>query len=492
MLIESFSQTILKWLRIPPGSSVRKANVSTSSNVDITNNDYVQTILEITVDDICIGDCPLSIDFDQEAGKDIDVKLHRICDEFNSVVKDIARDLCQDGYSIWDISVDKDDNSLLVIPFLEDVEFYLTNKKKVVCYTPDKKQLKKKLVFINYTKRSLELLEDKDRSGLLFKINPSPMQLKNVEKTIEGIINAETAIAKYRSLLRPVRIANVDIGTAQGDVQKAAVDSIASSINCNSESLGNGTVYTDFDDNIPVLPNRKGLGKVDLTSDIPSANLKDLADLDYWLNKLNLIMRFPGTYMDFSKALSESAVSMIRGDLRYVKLTKAVQTKIVTTLNKFISESKFAKFHPSFSLTTFPSSEDDDVMEALSNYCEITSSVEEFIIGSEEDNKLVRLHRLTLLKDLFSTSMSSPMLQKWFDDFETFIEEIESKGISSDSDESEEFGSDDSDDLFGGSDDSDDLFGGSEGSDESEDMGSEPEGEEPTESEDVELLDEQS
>ena len=48
------------------------------------------------------------------------------------------------------------------------------------------------------------------------------------------------------------------------------VDTISSAINANSTSLVRGTSYQEFDDNIPVLPNRKGLGKAEIVSDIPS------------------------------------------------------------------------------------------------------------------------------------------------------------------------------------------------------------------------------
>lgn len=484
MLLESFSQTILKWLRIPPGASVRKADgPSTPSSVDLESNDYIQTIMDITVDDICIGDSPLSIDYKPETGRAASVKLNQICDEFNSVIKDVARDLCKDGYSILDLIVDKETNRLIAMPYIELVEFYITATKKVVVYEKDSdNQLMHKLIFINYNKRSLQKVEEHslsaDKAGVKFKVTPEPMQMKNAAKTLEGIVNAETAIAKYRGLLRPVRYANVDIGTAQGDKQKDTIDSIASAINCNSESLGNGTTYTDFDDNIPVLPNRKGLGKLEISSDIPSADIKDLSDLEYWINKLNLLMRFPGTYMDFSKALSESAVSMIRGDLRYTKLCKAIQTKIVNTLNSYIQDSKFSKYKPVFSLTMLPSSEDDDVMQALDSYCDLADKVESFIIGESEDSKEIRMHRLTLLKDLFATSTTSPMLQKWFDDFEIYI-------TSATLEENQEFeGSEDLGDKGFSEDLGGDEFNESSGDLDFNDL--------PDESEDVEILEPQS
>lgn len=63
MLLESLGNMVQRWLRIPPGTQVRKAGTpSTSSSVgdtDISGNEYVQSIVSITVDDICIGSSPL-------------------------------------------------------------------------------------------------------------------------------------------------------------------------------------------------------------------------------------------------------------------------------------------------------------------------------------------------------------------------------------------------------------------------------------------------
>lgn len=261
---------------------------------------------------------------------------------------------------------------------------------------------------------------------MAFRIAPEPMQLKNAERTIQGLQTAEDAIARYRiQTSRFVRFANVDIGTAQGDTQKDVIDTISSAFNANSVSLANGTAYTEFDDNIPVLPNRKGLGKVEFVSDYPDANIKDLADVDYWLKKLNLIMRFPATYMDFSTNLDSTAVSMIRGDIRYSKLCKSVQSKITTTLNDYIQASKFKKYSPVVSLTQLPTSEDDDVISAMDQYVDITQKVESFVQGEVDEPVEIKLHRLQLLQDLFSTSTTSPTLQKWFEDYRSYLTKLE-------------------------------------------------------------------
>jgi len=416
---------------VPPGASVRKAGTtSTSSSNDPAANEYVSVILDITVDDICIGDTPLSLTTNPEV-KVSDVtlmKLDMIKDECNSIVKDVCRDLLSVGYSVYDVVIDKK-NKMFLIPYIDPVEFYLTKDKKVVCYSVNDdssrgQNLASKLIFINYTKRDLIKVEDAKSlpSRALFKITPRPMQLQNVGKAVSQLAQAEDSIAKYRALLRPMRWANVDIGTAQGDQQNDVIDSISSAINANSTSLASSESFQEYDDNLPVLPNRKGLGKVEVASDIPNANISELADLDYNKQKIAMLMRFPASYMDFSKSLGETAVSMLRGDLRYSKLCKAVSSKIIATLNEFIQTSKFAEYEPVFSLTQLPSSEDDDVIEALSNYTDLCSSVEEYLNGQDYDPRM-KLHRLEVLRALFAVSTTSPYITEWFGEYRSFYEE---------------------------------------------------------------------
>lgn len=434
MLLEAFSQSILKWLRIPPGSSVRKANEPSTSSAAF-ENEYVDAILDITVDDICVGEEPLSIVYDDKSSSVAKLKLDDITKEFNSIVKDVCRDLLENGYAVYDAEVGKN-NKLVLLPVLDQVEFYLTKSKQVVAYAiedgkQEKENLSGKVIFINYNKRDLEKVEDckyldiPDAEDIRYKINPRPMQLANAHKTIQGLNNCEDSIAKYRALLRPVRWANVDIGTAVGDQQTEVVDSISQGINANSTSLSNGAAYSEFDDNIPIMPNRKGIGKPEIASDIPSADISDLADLEYWLKKLALITRFPSSYLDFTKVLGETAVSMLRGDLRYQKLCKAVGTLIVTTINDFIQSSKFAKYKPVVSLTTIPTSEDDDVIDAMDKYVDLVEKIDNYICGEGDTiDPDAALHRLELLQTLFSTSTNSPVITKWFSDYREYIEQF--------------------------------------------------------------------
>ena len=96
--------------------------------------------------------------------------------------------------------------------------------------------------------------------------------------------------------------------------------------------------YMNFDDTIPVLPNRKGVGKPELTQEIPEVNIDKLADLEYIMSKIFLQTRFPKTYADFSTNIDSTAASTIRGDVRYARVVSYARTKIEDTINDYLEE----------------------------------------------------------------------------------------------------------------------------------------------------------
>lgn len=471
MLLEGLTLALQKILRIPPGSQLRKNygdhEESNSEAKKMMENEYVRTMVDITADDICISEAPLTMHYDDDTPETGKRKLEGVCDEFNKIVKWACKDLLLSGVSVYDVKVHADTNRLMLIPNLDNLEFYLTKTLDVVAISVDdshkRVNLLSKLVFINFDKFSLTKIEDADvdseinKSDLLFKITPTPMQFNNVSKTLTNLNNAEDSVAKYRNLLRPARWANVDIGTAQGDVQDATINSISSAINANSTSLQ--TNYTDYDDNIPVLPNRKGLGKVEIVSDIPSADISQLADVNYWVGKMSLSARFPTSYINFNEALGSTAVSLIRSDIRYAKLIKTVGSKLVYTFNDYVNKSKFIKYHPYVTIETIPNSQDDDVIAALESHTDLIEKLYGFVMGEDPTNEPVafKIERLNLLETLFATSTSSPTLDDWFKEFHDFIEE-HIKDDLLDTNVGDDEGSEGGDEGF-----SDDLGGGMEG-----------------------------
>lgn len=424
MIFEGFGLMILNWLRIPPGTSLRKTDGSkTGTGFDVSTSDLVNSIVEITADDVCLGSSPLYYSCTEEIPKHLRKKVDLMVVEFNSIVRWVAIDLLKKGYSVYTSEVSTEKN-LLLFPILGEFEFYLDKQKKIhVFKAGEKEAIAKAIVFINYDKDSLQEIEDKEYEKFKFKVNPCPIQLKNISTIAADLDETERAIQRYRKQVsKLVRILTVDIGIAQGAAQTEITDSISSAVNADSSSLSPSGSARDFDDSIPVIPNRRGAGKPELIESTPSFEISKVVDLDYNLSKLYLALRFPKSYADFSDALDQTAVSTIRGDIRYNRLLSATRTKIEDTINMYFASSRQLKPYGNIvSLSELPTPEDEDVIAAMDTFTEFSDKVFEHILGNAKTRQEAVL-KLELLKTLLGGVATFKYLQKWFTLFEEFIE----------------------------------------------------------------------
>ena len=483
--VDGFFSTIKAALGIPVGTSWRKGyggnSVSSSStgatiDMELLQNPYVQAICDITADDVCRGEMPVSYNYELPDGQEVLPDAHQAVldsfkNELNSVVRWISKDLQLFGVSVFDATLNKDTNEIHLLPNLKELRFYLTKDKKVVAYDmtelhKEKRNLEDVIIFINYEKNSLLEVPENSKDltdDIKFEITPVPMQFKNAKNTLDTLNMIENALKRYRAQLsRIVRYATVDIGLSNGDTQKDVVESIAAAINADSMNLSS-TTNEEFNDNIPVIPTRNGKGEPKLTIDKPEGDIKEVVDLKYFLDKLCLITRFPATYMDFSQAMGGTATSMILGDLRYAKLCASIRTLIEKTINEFISRTKSLEgYNVVYSLIQLPTSEDDDVLQAMDNYVELTSKVDEFVMGSDDEESIdTKVHRLKMIQGLFNASVKSPVLQDWFNDYVDYLEDLRNKNKEGEEEtqgEGEESGG-----FGGGGDDFGGDFGGGGG-----------------------------
>ena len=445
--VDGFFSTIKAVMGIPTGTSWRKGygTSSTSTNggasdQDLSQNPYAEAICDITADDVCRGETPVSYNYElpdeeTELPKAHQTVLDSFKDELNSVVRWISKDLQLVGVSVFDATFDKETNKICLLPNLKNLKFYLTKTKQVVAYDmsevrKEKQNLEDVIIFINYEKNSLlEIPEDnKDLTDdIKFEITPTPMQFKNAKSTLNALNLIENALKRYRvQLSRIVRYATVDVGLSNGDTQKDVVETISAAINADSMDLSS-TNNEEYNDNIPVIPTRNQKGEPNMHIDVPNAEgIKDLPDLKYYLDKLNLITRFPATYMDFSQAMGSTAASMIRSDLRYAKLCNSIRTLIEKTINEFISRTQsLEKYNVVFSLIQLPTSEDDDVLQAMSNYTDVVGDIEELVMGDDAEEPIEqKIHRLKSLLGLVNSSIKSPVIQDWYNDFLDYLEEL--------------------------------------------------------------------
>lgn len=448
--LTGFFNTIQNYLGVPQGVLIRKNYPYNGNNTvdgyDITENDYISVILDITVDDICIGNSPLSYTCADETPESVRVKTDQLCEEFNKIMKWTARDLCVKGYSIYTASVVKEKNEQLtegtsadilkLMPFLDAVEFFMDKNGEIVVYnaeTKEKENLDNIVLFINYDKTSLSKIKDSKfvsdvaDKKLLFSVKPTPMQLKKVASAVKSLGMCESALLRYREQMsRIARFMTVDVGVSQGDQTDNVVDGISSAINADSLSLMTSEETCLFNDAIPVIPHRRGYGKPELQSDIPQYDLKELGDIDYFLSKVSLMTRFPATYIDFSKTIDSGVATLIKGDIRYSKLCESVRTCINDTINKYFrTADNFKDYDILFALNTSPDSADADRVTALSDITDITDRMHTFIIQDGEGDVDIMRKRLELLKVMVGSKCSSVEVSNFFDKEQEYLDLLE-------------------------------------------------------------------
>lgn len=445
MVLEGFILNLANTLGIPLGAKRRKVNGNGINgyqdpelNIDESPcKDFINSIIDIAKDDVCVGRAPF---FYQSEKKRISNALKDrcqvLCDALNKIAPWVATDLLKVGVSTYNYKV-LDDKRIIFNPILTKCYYILEDDNSVAVYNEDGEKVENILVFIYYDKENLVLLEEGDNEGRV-QIVPAGIQTKNLKQSLDALSNTEKSIARLRAdTSRVVRFGTVEVGLNKGNNQQEIVDDISEGINANSMDLNDST---EFDDQIPIFPTRKGLGKPEYEEHFSQGNLSDLADLDYNLSKVTLAMRFPKSYADFSDHLSQSAVSMIRGDIRYAKLLTTCRSLMEETVNEWakpIKELQDAKIV--FKLTQVPSSEDDDVVQVLSGYTDFASAAWDYISQAESKEEAEKL--LTTLKVLYSTSTNQEGVTKFLD---ALYESIQAKYDAQDSmsGPSEEGGSD--------------------------------------------------
>ena len=450
---QGFLLTLMSFLRIPPGVQVRKAyGTNKDASTDwyertLASHDFINTIVDITADDVCIGNSPIYLDnLDKVTSPELKNALTSLVKATNSIAKWAAVDLLKRGFSLYSLQeydVEKEifeagkklkttEKRQRLVPVLEEATFYMDADGRIYVYVEDKLR-DDLLVFLNFSKETLILNKESDfniddkRSSYKFVINPEPVQLKHVQSVATDLYMVERSIYRYRvQLSKIVRFAEVEVGISQGgDNNETVVDNASAAVNANSMSLGIASAdpVMNFDDNLPVNPIRKGAGHIDVISDIPDFDkIKGLPDLDYTLNRLFLAMRFPKSYADFGTALNDTAVSLIRGDIRYSRMVANCRSIMQDTLNSWMFGDSYDPMDDSVQvkMTALPTSEDDDVIEALGKQSDFTQEVFQFLGDSESKEEANA--KLQSISILLGDSTSQKSIQKWIQFMKDYID----------------------------------------------------------------------
>lgn len=405
---------VQNFLGIPMGATVQKSEKASAEQAAaefLANNDFIASIVDITVDDVAIGAEPFYYTAPSEISAELTLKLDRFKDEFNSIAKWIARGLLTKGYGVYVMKIKKDKGKIpLLFPVLGEVNFVLNSRKEVVAYKDDKK-ITDAIIYINYEEGSLRETD----TPFVYKIIPQPIQLAHVSSSAQEMYLIERALLRYRrDASRVIQYATVDVGLSQGEKQQDVIDKIAGPLNANSLSL-EGKTSDLFDDELPVIPTRRELGKPNVEQIVPTANLGDLIDLDHVTSKLFLAMKFPKSYADFTQAAGETAVSLIRGDIRYSRMVQSVRSIMNITTNKYTSKvDDIRRLGIEFRMTEIPNPEDDEVVSALQSYSDFIEGAYQFIIGESETYDDA-IKKIEMYESLLGNAVNLRSVQRFID-----------------------------------------------------------------------------
>lgn len=116
-----------------------------------------------------------------------------------------------------------------------------------------------------------------------------------------------------------------------------------------------------------VIPTRDGKGDISVTTEGGDIDVKSLADLDYYTNKLMASLRVPKAFLglDETQALIGSNGSLTRQDVRYARMIKAIKALICEVVRQVIifSWEKRGKKVPLFEVMTTSVSTVEDIEE---------------------------------------------------------------------------------------------------------------------------------
>lgn len=399
---------------------------SYTGGYDALADDFINSVVEITVDDVCLGSTPFYVrGLSTLLSPQLRERTEAICGAINKVSRWVATDLLKRGVSAYYLQENKAGKPVL-IPYMYPLRYYMTSGGDVVAVGSSGAVIGDLLLFLNYSKESMRVIspdEDSDDAlgvdggRYLFEVIPEPIQLKNLQGVGGDLAREEAAIYSYRQQLsRIIRLVAVDVGAAQGDRVDEIIDSVSQVLNAPSSSLDGSLVASggmSFQDGIPILPIRNGKGLPSIVESIPTADISSLADLDHTLSKFFLAARFPKTYADFNTHLDSSTVSLLRGDIRYARMVLRTQSLMATTVDAWYHDSVSARVPDvEFKMVKLPTSEDNDVSDVVESFMSMNGTWVDAIISAETKDVADLL--INSLEALLAETSNLHSIQEWF------------------------------------------------------------------------------
>ncbi len=270
-----------------------------------------------------------------------------------------------------------------------------------------------------------------DDNARSYKVNKGQSLLADLFKTWRELNLLETAVLLYRlTKSSRVRVVNVEVGDMPKEninktllgikrmiEQKAAINAGSSMSEYTNPGPIENTIY---------IPTHEGKGSITTSEIGGEVDVKSLADLDYYTNKLYGQLRVPKQYFSqtddstgFNGGTSLAIISS-----RYAKMIKRVQTTLIQVItdavNLMLIDKGLDSYVNEFTIQMLPptTQEEIDRRESMSGKVQLASDIMN-MLESIEDN----VTKLKMLKILLSGIVDDNELINLLDEYINSVEE---------------------------------------------------------------------
>ena len=273
---------------------------------------------------------------------------------------------------------------------------------------------------------------DKEENAHIYKVRRGQSVLADVFKVWRELNLLENSVLLYRvTKSSRVRLVNVEVGDMPKEnvaktlmgikrmiEQKAAIKEGSSMTEYNNAGPIENTVY---------VPTHGGVGNITTSEIGGDVDVKSLADLDYYTNKLYGQLRVPKQYFSqtddstgFNGGTSLSIISS-----RYAKMIKRIQNTIIQALtdaiNLMLLDKGLESYVNEFTIHMLPptTQEEIDRRDSLSSKVQIINDIMN-MLGDIDDVTV----RLKILKNMLANVVTDPEV---ITELQEYIEKLESE-----------------------------------------------------------------
>ena len=279
---------------------------------------------------------------------------------------------------------------------------------------------------------------DKDENAYAYKVRKGQSLLSNVFKVWRELNLLENSVLLNRVTKSSiVRLINVEVG----DMPKENVGKTLLGIKNMVEqktALNQGNSMNEYNNPGPIennvyVPTHGGVGTISTSQIGGDVDVKSLADLDYYMNKLYGQLRVPKQYFsqtdDSTGFNGGSSLSIISS--RYAKMIKRIQNTMIQAItdavNLMLIEKNLDSYVNEFVIHMLaPTTQEEiDRRDNLSSKVQLTSDIMNMLADIEDP-----IARLKILKSLLSNVIDdTDIVQILQDEIERMEKELETPTI---------------------------------------------------------------